>query len=217
MSIPAGPESVAAVGSDYATLAELKTQLTITDAADDASLTAALTESSRAIDEHCGRHFDVPSAVSVRVFEPNDDTSLEVDDIATTTGLVVRTDDNDDGAFETTWAISTDFIVAPHNAITDGLPVTRLTGVGSRGFPIGTMRPTVQVTAQFGWVAVPAQVKRATLIMAARLFRRRNTPEGVAGGSDFGVVRISRWEDPDVVRLLAPFVRPGRATGWGIG
>lgn len=202
--------------ADYATSAELKAQLGITDAVDDTAIASVLTAASKAVREHCGRDFSPAGAAVARLYAPNDDTCIEVDDVSTLTGLVVKTDDNDDGTFETTWTITSDFIVAPHNALADDEPVTRLAAVGSRGFPVGTMRPTVQVTASFGWVAVPADVKRATLIKAARLFRRKDTPEGVAGGGDFGVVRISRWEDPDVAMLLAPYVRPSRATGWGI-
>lgn len=200
--------------ADYATLAELKTQLGITDAVDDTPLGAALTAASRAVDEHCGRKFSA-AASSSRVYEARWSDLLYVDDIASLTGLAVKTDDDDDGTFETTWTVTTDFVAGPPNAIADGLPVTRLAAVGSKRFP-ASVRPTVEVTASFGWAAVPAQVKTATLIKAARLFRRKDTPEGVAGTGEFGVVRITS-EDVDVKALLAPLVRVETAPGWGIG
>lgn len=216
MSIPAGPAS-STVGDDYATLAELKARLGVTDTNEDTPLQSALTAASRAVEDHCGRVFTTTGTPVARVYWPTDDTCQRVDDILTLSGLVVKTDEDDDGVYETTWTLTTDYVAAPHNALTDGKPVTRLSAVGSRCFPVGTLRPTVEVTAVYGWAAVPEPVKHATLLLAARLFRRKDTPEGVAGGNDFGVVRISRWEDPDVVMRLAPLRRPDNASGWGIG
>ena len=47
--------------------------------------------------------------------------------------------------------------------------------------------------------------KLATLIQAARLFKRKESPEGVLGGNDFGIVRVGTRVDPDVEMLLAPY------------
>ena len=41
----------------------------------------------------------------------------------------------------------------------------------------------------------------AIVLLASRLYKRRNSPEGVAGWSDLGVVRIMA-QDPDIERLL---------------
>jgi hypothetical protein len=72
----------------------------------------------------------------------------------------------------------------------------------------------VQVTAAWGWSADPAAVVNATLIQAARIFKRRTSPEGVVGGfQDFGAVRVSSRMDPDVMDLLAPY---RRASSFGI-
>lgn len=45
------------------------------------------------------------------------------------------------------------------------------------------------------------EVVEAILLVASRLYARRNTPEGVAGWSEIGVTSIMR-DDPDVSRLL---------------
>jgi hypothetical protein len=46
------------------------------------------------------------------------------------------------------------------------------------------------------------------IIKAARLFKRKNSPEGVLGGfQDFGAVRVTNREDPDVMMLLNPYRR----------
>lgn len=44
-------------------------------------------------------------------------------------------------------------------------------------------------------------VQEAILLIASRLYKRRLSPEGVAGWADLGVVRIVAV-DPDVERLL---------------
>ena len=57
---------------------------------------------------------------------------------------------------------------------------------------------------------LPADVEQADdwdqahIMQAARLWDRRNTPNGIGGFGDFGAVRISRL-DPDVAELLAPY------------
>lgn len=48
----------------------------------------------------------------------------------------------------------------------------------------------------------PAQ-EQAALIQAARLWRRRDTPEGVIAFDEIGAVRLSRL-DTDVAMLLTP-------------
>lgn len=50
----------------------------------------------------------------------------------------------------------------------------------------------------------------AVLIIAARLYARRNSPEGVAGWNELGVVRIVA-SDPDVSALLERHVDYGNA------
>jgi hypothetical protein len=45
------------------------------------------------------------------------------------------------------------------------------------------------------------EVRFATVLGASRLYKRRQSPEGVAGWGDLGVVRIV-MSDPDITRLL---------------
>ena len=52
--------------------------------------------------------------------------------------------------------------------------------------------------------SVPDDIVQACLILSTRLFKRKDSPEGVAGFADFGAVRLSRM-DPDVQALLNPF------------
>jgi hypothetical protein len=65
----------------------------------------------------------------------------------------------------------------------------------------------VQVTARYGWASVPSPVKQACIIQASRLFKRLDSPLGVAGFGDLGAIRVSRFLDPDMAQLVEPYRR----------
>jgi hypothetical protein len=58
-----------------------------------------------------------------------------------------------------------------------------------------------------GWAAVPSAVKQATIIQAARIFKRLDSPLGVAGFEDLGIMRVGRGLDTDVAQLVAAYVK----------
>jgi hypothetical protein len=66
----------------------------------------------------------------------------------------------------------------------------------------------IQITGVFGWPAVPAAVKQASLISAADLFRMKDAPFGVAGFGEFGAVKITA--NPKVMALLQRYISPKR-------
>ena len=190
----------------------LKNWLGISDSTDDTTITFAVNAANSAVVEYCGRTFDKTTSGSetARVYRPEHSRVVYTDDFWQTTNLVVKADDTDDGTFPTTWTINTDFVVEPLNGLINGrhTPYYRIQAVGTRCFPM-LERPSVQVTATWGWTAVPAPVTEAALIKGARLFKRKNSPEGVLGGwAEFGAVRITSREDPDCAMLLAPYRRP---------
>src|SRR5262245_58081462 len=49
------------------------------------------------------------------------------------------------------------------------------------------------------------EVQNAVLLLAARLYKRRQSPEGVAGWDEMGSIRILA-RDPDIERLLEQHV-----------
>jgi hypothetical protein len=102
---------------------------------------------------------------------------------------------------------SPDYETWPENALADGEPVTGLLRVFGI-WAVPGMR--VRITTRFGWPAVPDPVDEASLIQASRLFKRKDSPEGVAGSSEWGVVRVSR-RDPDVWNLIEPYILPASA------
>jgi hypothetical protein len=190
------------------TASALASWLGIPDTEDDTRLSSAAAATNRAIVRYCGRSFETVTSASAseRVFTPKTPTICYTDDFHTTDGLVVKIDNGDDGTYESTLTVNTDFILEPRNGREDGLAVPyRKLRATSWLFPHCGVRPSVQVKAAWGWASVPAEVTHAALIKAARLFKRKDSVEGVLGGfQDFNAVtvRISTREDPDVVELL---------------
>ena len=97
----------------YADLATLKSSgvLNITGTGFDIRLRELLETGSRLIDRYCNRHFYV--LVATRKFDGDGGTKLPVPDLISVTSL--KTDDNKDRTFETTWA-ATDYLLYPPNA-----------------------------------------------------------------------------------------------------
>lgn len=63
----------------------------------------------------------------------------------------------------------------------------------------------ITVTADWGWLAVPAQVTEATMILAKDILQQRNNNSGVAGFGEFGAVRVRM--NPLVSDMLNPLRR----------
>lgn len=186
--------------SNYTTRADVKASLGIPSGStgDDDAIDAAIAAAEALVDNYTGRTFVAASAT--RTYLPRTASILDVDDLTSvTSGLTVKTDEDQDGVFETTLTITTDFVAVGNTA-----PFRTLTNV-NRGWPLSLYgRPTVEITAVFGYAAaVPANIKQAALLMSCRLFQRKASPLGFQAGaiSDFGPVRISRT-DPDVAALL---------------
>jgi hypothetical protein len=124
-----------------------------------------------------------------------------------------KTDDDQDGTFETTWTTSEYELLTSegrYNTAEFGetWPYRKVRTISSRHFPIWSFserRNLVQIVGTFGWSAVPDAVKQATLIQAALLLSRKQSTQGVAGFGDFGVVRVARDVDPTVRDLLSPY------------
>jgi hypothetical protein len=176
-----------------------------TDATRDPLIASAISAASRMIDNETGRSFTLDESVSQRTYTPSPcDDLLIVDDIGDLTGLVVESGYFGSDSWQTL-TNSTDFEVSPINAISKGKPVTSLVRPIGWGYsPLGRVR----VTAKWGWPSIPDEVVQACLIQAVRLFKRKDSPEGVLGATDFGFTRVSKM-DPDVMNLISHLVIPG--------
>ncbi|WP_425244848.1 phage gp6-like head-tail connector protein [Streptomyces sp. NEAU-NA10] len=196
------------MANEYVTLEELKAQFDIEagDTSRDSLLNRARASASRSIDKTTGRRFWLDAAPVQRVFnsrgrivrEADGDLFL-VDDIGSADGLVVETGSG------TSWTAVSGYETHPDNALADGKPITGLLRVlGTWGTSTGRLR----VTARFGWPAVPDDIHEAALIQASRLFKRKDSPEGIIGSAEWGVRNLSR-RDPDVWALIEPYILPG--------
>ena len=198
------------MATEYATRAVLKEQLSIEadDTTRDAKCDRALKAASRGIDRATGRRFWLDETPQVRtyrlegrVFCERDGDVLLVDDIGDVTGMVVESGSG--GSF----TALTGYETTPDNALNDGNAITGLLRPNSMW---GTSATRIRVTAKFGWPTVPDDIAEACLIQAGRLFKRSDSPEGVIGSAEWGVVRLSR-RDPDVWNLIEPYILPGFA------
>lgn len=205
-----------AVTNGYCTLVQLKSYIdqggnVTLDTGDDTELEFAINSASRSIDAWCNRRFYVDADVSARVFAAEHPTMLKVTDFSTSTGLVVKTDTTGDGTFDRTWA-SDDYQFEPLNGIVEGLegwPYWRIRAIDDEAFPVDpTGRARVQVTAKWGWAAVPDAVLQACLVQSLANFKRKDAPFGVIGFDEMtGAVRAGGNLESAAQTLLAPYRR----------
>ena len=202
-----------AITNGYTTRNQIKAALRIgtADTIDDELIDNCAGAASRLIDGYCNRKFWSVGSATSRVYTAEDDYYCSIDDIAGT-ALTLKTSSLADGVFDVTWTV-TDYQLEPLNGNLDGLTWSydKIRAVGDYLFPnvnanYGT-QALVQVTAIFGWPSVPEPVTQATIIQASRLFKRYDSPLGVAGFGDMGAIRVSRALDPDVAQLVEPYRR----------
>jgi hypothetical protein len=194
-----------AITNGYCTLSELKSVMRINDTVDDTMLEARITEASRVIDQHCDRRFYADANATARLYVPPVSDLVMVDDISTTTGLVVKIDSNGDGTYATTLTAS-QYQLEPVNGLAKGSPVTMIRAINT-AMPIRSAPAGVQVTAKWGWPSVPSPVTSACILLAGRLVKRGDSLLGVAGFGDLGAITV-RAIDPDVERMLRPYRNP---------
>jgi hypothetical protein len=188
-----------AIVNGYCSLAEIKASARITDSVDDTLLELAVESASRMVDSYTQRYF-YNAGTATRLFAPQDSYVSEIDDLITLTTLETSDGDN----FGTTWAAK-DYQLEPLNGNVDGLtghPATRIRAVDDFLFNVLDGEATVRVVGVWGWSAVPTAVKQATVIQAARIFKRNDSPLGIAGFGEMGAVRVGVQLDPDVKHLI---------------
>ena len=200
------------ITNGYATRNQVKAALRIgtADTIDDDLIDNCVGAASRLIDGYCNRRF-WSNGTATRVYQAEDSFYCSIDDIAGT-AITLKTSSFADGNFDVTWSAS-DYQLEPLNGNLDGLTWSydKIRAVGDYLFPTVNAnygeQALVQVTAIFGWPAIPEPVTQATIIQASRIFKRYDSPLGVAGFGDLGAIRVSRYLDPDMAQLVEPYRR----------
>lgn len=197
---------------EYCTLGELKVRLwpenTTPDTVNDPVLTSVIKAASREIENYTGRRFYTTAADETRYYTTECTDVCYTDDIQSITTL--KTDDDGDRTYETTWTVITHYDLCPLNAALDGLPYTwiEIAPLGSYSFP--TQRKAIQIVGKFGYCAatkagdttIPYPVREACLLSCLRMFKRKDAPFGVLGPTELGQISVIPGLDPDVKRIL---------------
>lgn len=186
-----------AIKNGYATLEELKGRLDIAFTDQDVNLEEMIEAASRQVDGWCSRSF--ASGVDTRVLTADShDLLILPDDLHTMTAIAV--DRDGDRVFEADWEL-TDVDLQPQPG-----PYQVVRSRGRKSFP--THRYAVEITGDWGFgTDVPAPIREATLLQAARLYKRKDAPFGIAGSAEHGQLETISRVDPDVKELLLPYMR----------
>jgi len=189
----------------YCTPEMLKSRAGITDNHDDFEILGACRAVSRWIDEqYCERFFYRLTAT--KTFNAVDWYCLKVPDLVSVTTL--KTDEDGDGVFETTWTADVDYQLLPVNAATElePKPYDEIKAIGSKLFPVvygrGVRTNRVQIAGVWGWPAVPAPVTEAAKILSGDYLKLGGMAFGVAGYGEYGAVR-ARMSNPAMEMLNA--------------
>jgi hypothetical protein len=190
------------ITNGYATLTQVKAALRITDSVDDTLLEMAIESASRLIDGYTYRYF-YNAGTAVRNFAAEDSYLVNIDDLVSISEL--KTTD-EIGSEYTTWN-ATDYQLQPVNGKQDGLniPYTSILAVDDKLFNTLGSQALVRITGVWGWSSVPIAVTQATIIQSSRIYKRLDSPLGVAGFGDLGAIRVGRSLDPDVEQLVMPY------------
>lgn len=185
----------------YLTLARLKEAVGAKTEVHDNDLERAIGSASRKIDEWTGRYFYQDAAPSARLYRAADAFYVSVGDFDSTAGVLVKTDLDTDGVFETTWA-SSDWQAEPLVRYNQK-PYTRITATSrDKTFPFWSLRPMVQVTATWGWGAVPPQVEQACEYMATLFYRAKDQY-----GASIGLIDQTEKMTADPIKVAMELVR----------
>jgi len=198
----------------YASVAQVKASLRITDSMDDTLIETALSSASRLIDGYCNRVFYNMGTQS-RYFAASDPYFCPIDDCISVTQVATAVTSN--GNYDTIWGNpdvgqhNGDYQTEPLNAAypTDGIisPITGIRALWRYLFPTIGGNALVKVTGTWGWDTIPDPVIQACILQAARIYKRNDSPTGVMGFGDMGVMRVSNQLDPDVKALLEGYRR----------
>lgn len=196
-----------AIVNGYTTLAVVKARQEIRGTRKDEVIRTLITSTSRLIDTYCHQHFYASS--ETRIYSPTNLYRLLVDELLTITTL--KTDEDADRVFETTWSAATDYDLLPINAAYATPPgpywEIRVRPNGSYRFPYWWPL-TVQIAGTFGASAsTPALIAEACIAQVGMYMRAPDVALAEMGSHLAGGVQYGVGLHPFTRRMLDPFVK----------
>ena len=185
--------------ADYTTWAAVKTYLDISGTGDDTLGATLVTRASAMIDRYCRRVFTAASAT--RLFDvPHGATLFLDEDLVSVTTLT-----NGDG----TVIASTDYVLKPNNITPKfAIKLRETASTGWRGSSTTGEYQAISVLGSWGYSASPPDdVVQAAVRLTAWIYRQRDAPFGQTARPEIGVIETPLSMPPDVVKILAPFVK----------
>lgn len=166
----------AAVTDAYATASEYRDRVEKSDEGDDTTIDAQLLAVSRLFDRQCRRFFTKDASALARTYEGNGRTRIRIDDVADTSGVVVKVDldaDFDYDQADETLTVDSHYWLGPVDADkgSEPWPYRYLDIVPNNGrLSVWPAQPrALEVTATFGWPAVPGAIKEAVIMIVREL------------------------------------------------
>jgi len=208
----------------YATYEEMKTEINLVDARkpERGNIERLLDSASAAIDRFCNRPlgFVALTVAAAKVYPGSGKPYQLIDECVTITAVAVK-DSVSDAAYTawlaTDWTACTgDYNYPDFNST----PYTMLLCTANGDYSVfssGRMAdrwqaPTVQVTARWGYaLTVPDQIKTATIMQAARWFKRlQGSMSDALASGELGRLLFLQKLDPDIAMILKDgrFVHP---------
>ena len=197
-----------AISSAYATATEYKSFIDKTISTEDAELDEQLDGTSRYLEGVSNSFWNIDAAVVVRQLLGAGLPCLDLGQgnapgIATQTGLIIKVDQDNDGDFTDETALDNatlrflplDADVGPEARPWRFVELTSRSGLGS--FPSNHL---VQVTAKWGWPAVPKLVKQTTIELTAiwrgegsRASQRMNELDEAISASPYAMSLVKKF------------------------
>lgn len=166
-----------ALGADFITLQELRSYMGIVPDGYDTVLNDAIDSATQEIIRWCHRDFNDAGSVSTRTYEIERNGIVVTDDFSSIVGLVVASDG--------TTIDNADLTLKPRNGVMQGLTGWPYWKIECSSFRCGQ---EVEVTARWGWAAVPKPVRQAAFILSTDTFQLKDQRLGIAGSDAFGSI-----------------------------
>lgn len=188
---------------DYATTADVKAHLGITTSNDDAVIATCVTAASSFIDGRTSSVFGNETGTT-RIFDTDGGTTFDLPfPIRAVTTMKIR-------PFTGQAQIvvpSTDFFLE-NDTRPYGWPYDRisLTPYPTAIARLGWGYQSLEITGDFGWAAVPAEIKLATIAIAGGFYKTRGA-RGEDTGPDGNTISPGSAIPRSALRLIEPYVR----------